>query len=159
MAERPISAVIEHWGPGPCQWRPNHDRVLDVPIGPMCGAPATHVIYWLDGSERYSPCCDEHVRDIGPEAPTHTVQALGAYTCPNGHVFPSVKVALCGRCDATVACVPMTQAFALSDEVARLRAGAALARIELDTALSRVGKSDHDVRLLLERARAAIADD
>lgn len=53
----------------------------------------------------------------------------------------------------------LNEAAMVEAEIEKLRAGAALARIELDTALSRVGKSGHDVRLCIERARAAVADD
>lgn len=44
-------------------------------------------------------------------------------------------------------------------EVERLRAGAALARVELDTAIAMRGESEHNVWLCIERARAAVADD
>lgn len=60
-----------------CAWKPTHDHVRDVPTGPSCGAPATHIIYWLDGSKRYSPCCEEHSTDIDPTAPAHRVEPIG----------------------------------------------------------------------------------
>lgn len=59
-----------------CAWKPEHDHVRDVPIGPVCGAPATYIIYWLDGTKRYSPACDEHVDDVVAEAPPHRVEEI-----------------------------------------------------------------------------------
>lgn len=59
-----------------CCHKPDHDLIEDRPVGPICGQPATHVIYWLDGTKRYSPCCAEHATDVGPEAPAHRVERL-----------------------------------------------------------------------------------
>lgn len=56
-----------------CAWKPEHDLQRDVPTGPSCGAPATHVIVWLDGTGRYSPCCATHSRDVDASAPAHRV--------------------------------------------------------------------------------------
>lgn len=51
-----------------CVWRPFHDAETDTPFGPACGAPATHVIVWLDGTRRWSTACLRHL-DLDPAAP------------------------------------------------------------------------------------------
>lgn len=58
-----------------CEYRREHDRVRDVPVGEPCGATATHVIYWLDGSQRWSPACSDHL-DLEPEAPEHRIARI-----------------------------------------------------------------------------------
>lgn len=59
-----------------CTWKPEHDMVRDVPVGPECGEPATHVILWLDGSNRWSPGCDAHL-ELEDDAPVHMVVRVG----------------------------------------------------------------------------------
>lgn len=50
-----------------CEYRPDHDMVRDVPVGPRCGQAATQVLYWRDG--RYSPACAAHgTSSLDPEA-------------------------------------------------------------------------------------------
>jgi hypothetical protein len=44
-----------------CVWRPFHDTATDMPFGPACGAEATHVIIWLDGTRRWSTACLRHL--------------------------------------------------------------------------------------------------
>ena len=58
-----------------CVWCPDHDMERDVPVGPPCGEPATHLILWHDGSRRWSPACDDHL-DIEPGAPDHLIVRL-----------------------------------------------------------------------------------
>ncbi len=52
-----------------CEFRERHDRIRDIPVGDACGAQATHMIVWLDGTHRWSPACEQHT-DLDPEAPT-----------------------------------------------------------------------------------------
>lgn len=59
-----------------CVWQPEHEAVTLTPRGPRCGAPATHIIWWLDGTRRHSPCCDEHLADLGPNVPPHSVEPI-----------------------------------------------------------------------------------
>lgn len=59
-----------------CDWHPEHGAD-DRPKGPRCGAPATHRIVWLDGSNRYSYGCAAHL-EIDPQAPSHRVERLGS---------------------------------------------------------------------------------
>lgn len=58
-----------------CTFCEEHDYVNDVPVGPPCGKPATHVIVWLDGSRRYSPACSDHL-ELEPDAPPHEIREL-----------------------------------------------------------------------------------
>lgn len=57
-----------------CDWRPEHSSD-DRPTGPRCGAPATHRIVWLDGSDRYSHGCSAHLK-LDAEAPPHRIERL-----------------------------------------------------------------------------------
>lgn len=52
-----------------CVWRPfwTEDEYHN-PFGPACGAPASHVIIWLDGTRRWSTACLRHL-DLDPAAP------------------------------------------------------------------------------------------
>lgn len=43
-----------------CDFRHEHDRATDRPMGIRCGAKATHRIEWDDG--RYSFGCDDHLK-------------------------------------------------------------------------------------------------
>lgn len=58
-----------------CTWRPEHDPVSDTPMGPKCDQLATHVIYWLDGTGRYSLACDDHL-ELDPDAPPHRLYKI-----------------------------------------------------------------------------------
>lgn len=51
-----------------CVWHPMFDPQTLEPMGTPCGAPATHVILWLDGTFRWSPACDRHT-ELDPAAP------------------------------------------------------------------------------------------
>lgn len=57
-----------------CDWHPDHSAD-DRPAGPRCGAPATHRIVWLDGSNRYSHGCAAHL-ELDPSAPPHRIEKL-----------------------------------------------------------------------------------
>lgn len=57
-----------------CDWHPEHG-VDDRPTGPRCGAPATHRIVWLDGSNRYSHGCSAHLV-MDSTAPSHRIEKL-----------------------------------------------------------------------------------
>jgi hypothetical protein len=55
-----------------CEWRSEHDHVTDTPVGPPCGALATRIILWLDGTQRWSPACERHL-DLDHDAPPHVI--------------------------------------------------------------------------------------
>lgn len=58
-----------------CDFCAKHDDVTDLPIGPPCGADATHRILWLDGSRRFSFGCGAHLA-MDPDSPMHVVVPL-----------------------------------------------------------------------------------
>jgi hypothetical protein len=60
-----------------CDHHSSHDSVTDVPTGPVCGAPATHRIVWLDGSRRFSLACGDHLA-VDSDAPPHAIVALAS---------------------------------------------------------------------------------
>lgn len=57
-----------------CDWRAEHSAD-DRPTGDRCGAPATHRIVWLDGTNRYSHGCGDHLK-LEPGAPPHRIEKL-----------------------------------------------------------------------------------
>lgn len=63
------------YGPLTCEWRAQHDRVRDIPVGDACGLDATHVIVWLDSSGRWSPACELHL-ELDDLAPRHFIAQI-----------------------------------------------------------------------------------
>ncbi len=59
-----------------CDWCPEHGPD-NRPAGQPCGAPATHRIVWLDGTNRYSYGCGAHLK-LDPDATPHRIEALTA---------------------------------------------------------------------------------
>lgn len=62
-----------------CDFCPDHDAAADTPIGPPCGAEATHAILWLDGSRRFSFGCAAHLV-IDADATPHILVPLAKET-------------------------------------------------------------------------------
>lgn len=58
--------------PTVCDWRATHDRVRDLPVGDPCGLPSSRVIFWLDGTKRWSFACELHTT-LEMDAPPHLI--------------------------------------------------------------------------------------
>lgn len=57
-----------------CDWHPEHSAD-DRPTGKRCGEPATHRVFWLDGTYRYSHSCLAHLV-LDADAPPYRIEKL-----------------------------------------------------------------------------------